>query len=784
MNYIGITQPTANWLLTRSGLMDSLHELLTKPESLSELKNGDLVEGSFRLSGSPDGRLLTIWNFDYSTGTGNEEWGFIKHESPLGLLDEPSISKEVFERSVRIINQRLQGLLLDSTWFHREHPNGSHTCLAGRGTVARHLSVAYVETDVTVDKGHSSRVRSIICVGPSEKFVLLTNRAVEEARNLNALVKTANELIAPNRHRPVLDMVAFPKLRKQFAGKAEAETGVEIAVTALRQIPKATDVYNTLDWSYQQWIAAESPLSTAQRRVLESDGILKHPIRIIGPAGSGKTLLMQLLAMRRLVIARGDNTESSVIYIVHNAAMAQRVRERFEILGATEFFKEGQQQLRITTLSDYGKAELQLPYTGIIDNDAHATKIYQLEEVKTALRETFAESEEIVKNSRLLSQVLDRKDLFEVFARLVTAEISTAIKGHGLVGERERYVRAERQFSRLHGLLDQNERGLVYETFQRYHQSVFEDSEVLDADDVAISLLGKMRTPIWDLKRRTIGYDYVFVDETQLFNENERRIFHLLRRGNTHYIPIVLALDEAQEIYGQTSAGFGALGIEDIANESLPSNFRSTRAIIDLAFFVIQRTIDLFGPDFPNFSLAGATVVGDDHPLAAPPCIEVCSSQGESLPQFVVRRIQEMRKTQLRQIAVVCHAETYWEPLKRELEQAGVPLQILAQRGDRLPNSPIIVLTRPAYVGGQEFDAVVAVGLEQGLVPPRVSNNDALAAALEQQTFREMYLSFTRARFQLKILIKRGGKPTRVLQAAIRADVVSREDRGRAEENP
>ena len=81
-------------------------------------------------------------------------------------------------------------------------------------------------------------------------------------------------------------------------------------------------------------------------------------------------------------------------------------------------------------------------------------------------------------------------------------------------------------------------------------------------------------------------------------------------------------------------------------------------------------------------------------------------------------------------------------------------------------------------MGGQEFDAVVAVGLEQGLVPPRIQNNDAFAATLEQQALREMYLSFTRARYQLKVVVKRGARPTRVLQEAVKAGVATRVEIG------
>jgi len=41
---------------------------------------------------------------------------------------------------------------------------------------------------------------------------------------------------------------------------------------------------------------------------------------------------------------------------------------------------------------------------------------------------------------------------------------------------------------------------------------------------------------------------------------------------------------------------------------------------------------------------------------------------------------------------------------------------------------------------------VLSVGLEQGVVPPRVLNNESLSASLEQQALREIYLAFSRAR--------------------------------------
>ena len=60
-----------------------------------------------------------------------------------------------------------------------------------------------------------------------------------------------------------------------------------------------------------------------------------------------------------------------------------------------------------------------------------------------------------------------------------------------------------------------------------------------------------------------------------------------------------------------------------------------------------------------------------------------------------------------------------------------MPFRILTVRGESsVSDEPIVVLTRPEFVGGQEFDAVVAVGVEQGLVPPRIIGHPAMAAAV------------------------------------------------------
>jgi superfamily I DNA/RNA helicase len=151
-----------------------------------------------------------------------------------------------------------------------------------------------------------------------------------------------------------------------------------------------------------------------------------------------------------------------------------------------------------------------------------------------------------------------------------------------------------------------------------------------------------------------------------------------------------------------------------------------------------------------------------------------CNEDAKSFGRFVVKTVQKLRAKNVRQIAVVCHGETYWDELHREFLASRLPLHILSQRGERVtPDQPLVILSRPAYIGGQEFDAVVLVGLEQGLVPPRIVDNDALAAAIEQQVLRDMYLSITRARTRLIVVINQDALPNSIVESAKSQSLIS-----------
>jgi superfamily I DNA/RNA helicase len=769
MEYVGITQETCSWLLAHHEALGALNDILIGHD-LSVLSKADLVAGPLRLSGSEDGRLLAIWNAEYLSNTGSESWGIFRLNGPLSISTHPAIVSQVVERFYYLINQRMQGLMIEGEFIHRAWQNGSHTCLAGRGSEARHYSICYYE----VSPGYEGLTsRALIGIGPEHDFDKLIEGIESEKRKAASLVNGCNALVENRTRRPALEDERFSALRAAVT-LVDVDDGFLSSMTVTTDRvgrDGATNPYETLHWTFEKWIKSGA-LNPAERRALAADVLHAHPIRIIGPAGSGKTLIMQLIALRYLNEYAASNLPIRVAYIVHNAAMAANVLDRFKALGGEEFLTGARQGLTVTTLSEYGRQRIEIDERMVIDLDAQKTKEFQYDQVRTALRNTLDRQPNLVPSTNLLQQVWRDDELFTAFAILIMAEISSVIKGRGLAEERDRYINAEIPFSRFHRLLNQAERAVVFDCYQAYHEVVFEEYGMLDSDDIALSLAGRLRTPVWELKRKAEGYNLVLVDEAQLFNENERRIFPLLTTNQSKHVPIALALDEAQEPFGLSVTGLGKLGISDVENEKLPSNHRSTKEIITLAFFVIQRTTDLFSADFPDFTDSKDASVPSDHPLAKPPVI-VERNQEQKFGKFIVKTVQKLRSKNIRQIGIVCHAQTYWKDLVDSLKESQLPLHIITQRGEKIvPEQPLVVLSRPAFVGGQEFDAVVIVGLEQGVMPPRVVNNPALAAALEQQVLREIYLSVSRARFRVVVVMNNGATPNSVLAAALQAGML------------
>jgi len=68
-------------------ILDALHVALTG-RGFGALKSAEFSSGPLRMAGSSDGRVLSVLEQEYVTGTGSEVWGY-SNSPGHGLLSHP-----------------------------------------------------------------------------------------------------------------------------------------------------------------------------------------------------------------------------------------------------------------------------------------------------------------------------------------------------------------------------------------------------------------------------------------------------------------------------------------------------------------------------------------------------------------------------------------------------------------------------------------------------------------------------------------------------------------------
>ena len=505
MNYLGITFKTVEWLLSNTKLLESFKEDFNKVYYEKSLNEGVIVAGPIRIT-CTDANLICVWNNDYLSGTDTEDWGFVKLINDFGVMEDQSMYKEVLERCLNLISLRLQGFNLpDDRFIHRVIGENIHTCLAGRGDIARKNSLGWYEDQVTSSKGS---FHSLLIVGPSSEDLSrkpnnFTITLTKLKPILPKLIDSANDVLVKARQRPVLENKYFVEFRNRNIDLIIDDEMPQGDKELEENKVSNANRFTSLDWTYFDWINPGNTLTTLQREIFNSDVILRQPLRIVGAAGTGKTLLMQLLAFKRLEGAKANQQSVSLFYVVHNNEMVINITEKFKLLGANDYLNgSGLQKLVIKTLFEYACEELNLDNSILIDRDASQTKLFQRMAVTEFIEEIIRDKPNIVNKSDLIKKISENFELRDVFADIVVSEIGIGIKGRDLSNDKRKYIEAEKPLTRFHGILSGEEREFIYEIFTRYNGKILLKDGLLDSDDIAISFLGLLKTPLWNLEER------------------------------------------------------------------------------------------------------------------------------------------------------------------------------------------------------------------------------------------------------------------------------------------
>jgi superfamily I DNA/RNA helicase len=746
-----MSELTAGWLLEKREVLEQLAAAIAADE-LDELCDGDFEILPVRLA--LEGSVAAFIHADHIRTTGDDPLGFIRISGEAAIGADRDLVHEAMTRAVIVVYQRLQQQtrVLEAHLQH-ERANDWHTVL-----VPPRAYLGWVERNVDLGK---SAFRALLLCGPGRNEAV-GELATESSREMRGLALMTRSLMRGS-ERSSLHDGKLGALREAIRANVPPVPATrQLRVTEVARALDITqdDIYRAETWDYAQWCDEHtSTLSDDQLAILHGDALRRHPLRIFGPAGSGKTLLMQLMALRHLE----REPDVHVLYLTHNTAMEERVSRRFITLGGFDSISKG--RLMVNTLGRFAADRLALEPHHALENEPDLAKASAFTILSEAISRALERNSKIVTAGPMLSSLTDTEAGRRYFDEYVRVEISSVIKGGGTILERADYTLAEQPTGRLQAALTRRERDVVYDAFE-FYETDLKGLGAMDADDIAISMLGRLTTPQWRIQREEFGFDYVFVDEAQLFNDNERRIFGLLTNQRYSHSPVAIALDDAQRLYDPPSSGLALFGLPDVQRVSLHIGHRLSADIARLALFVLAHSTTLYEEHFPDY--AGVVLEDGERLGERPP--QLITTPPERFARRVNRIVRQMRKDELKHIAIIAHTIPLMERLSMELPplMGDLHFWVLNERGaEREITHPFTLLSRPELIGGQEFDGVICCGLEAGMVPPRLRRpNAAFEATLEQQALHEMYLCFTRARHQLVVVNSSGTKPTRILELA------------------
>lgn len=585
-----------------------------------------------------------------------------------------------------------------------------------------------------------------------------------------------------------------PALRQALA--AEGRNGLAVQAPDINQMQVTqlganaafgtTSIYRR----YEDWL----PLLTVQQTDFVTSPIIK-PTRIEGAAGTGKTLALILKATHCLRASKQKGQSCHLVFITHSDATKRTIEEVAAVIDGDRFVhadrSTAEQSLKVCTLSELCADVLRqsISETEFIDRDAMESKELQLlyisESLDRALLEDFPGHKKFL--SPEFSSFLENGEKWQIVTML-QHEISVIIKGRA-AEDLDRYKKIVPLKYGLPIKCDAD-KGFVFTVFRLYHDHL-KNAGQFDTDDVVLTTIGQLDTPIWRRRRIRDGYDAVLVDETHLFNINELHLFHYFTRTEGPY-PIVYSVDRSQAVGDKgwstediaQTLGDTAIGARDEDGRVVRTVFRSSPDIINLAFSILSSGATLFTNfDNPLEAAASGFTEGEERLCASPVYHNVASQAG--LIQGAFDRAEALQKElQCRRsdILIVSLSNEIVTELADHAHARNKPLLVLKKRGDAravdaAKDSAQWVLGHADFVGGLEFHGVILVGIDGGRVPPTGDTaNVSSKSFLSYVSHNRLYVAVSRARYRVELLGEKARGPSRLIGGAIESGLVELRD--------
>lgn len=529
---------------------------------------------------------------------------------------------------------------------------------------------------------------------------------------------------------------------------------------------------------YEMW---GQYLTSRQKNFIYKD--INGTERLEGAAGTGKTLSMVL----RCIYLLKNNKNRRYVFVTHSKATKEHIihifrnnyRDVDDLLCLND--EDISKPLLVTTLQEWCIHFLgvYLSETEYLDKDAQNSKELQLlyiDEAYSKFKETSWSSYAPL-CSKEFSQYLERTDP-SLLLEMLQYEIATLIKGRA-ESDLDKYKVLSRPKYAI-PCESETDRIVLYLIFKQY-QSDLEKINQFDSDDIILTALGQLNTPIWKRRRNLEGFDACFIDETHLFNLNELSIFHYLNKDDSKN-NIVFAIDKSQYIGERGILDDTMYSILNTSDKNRYSEnydivFRCSPEIVNLAYMVLSSGASVFD-HFENPLIDSTAIMSKNEILKCKnPRYELLVSDDEMIER-AFREVDEYsrdNKVPKSNILIAVTTADLLIKAKKYAERMRKKYSVIKSRGDsKAVRSAFIsqqyVIGGIDYIGGLEFDYVIIIGVDDGRVPPK--NTKESLHFIKYAWYNRMYVAISRAKYAILLLGNKSESPSQILDSAISSGAI------------
>lgn len=334
--------------------------------------------------------------------------------------------------------------------------------------------------------------------------------------------------------------------------------------------------------TYEEWI---TNLSDSQTDALGRP--VNNSIRIVGPAGSGKTLA---LCMRGLQISRDPNVQSKgkrVLIATHSWAMTERIDGIINTLNGGAL-PDGITIFPLLSLLELHAGHIGHQRTEVIGDDSSDGRFKSLDIIKSLLGAS--NKAERAGLSTWISNGLNSPDGSRARLDLILNiydEITGVLTASGVAPDDpdaiRQYINSKRE-DWMPPFITVPDRGFVISIYREFIQELIDRSSIT-TDQFVLDSIRVLETFTWRMRKETDGYDYILVDELQLFDPQERAALELLGRSKKG-VPFVTAEDPSQGVFAALNSRPGITQNELVYLDTV---HRFNQEIFDLISYIYQK---------------------------------------------------------------------------------------------------------------------------------------------------------------------------------------------------